>query len=514
MRPSLPTTAAFLWMIFLPQGLIEAQDSPCEPNSLSFSETMALSVEKVGSVPAINTGAWTYNMQPMDNFDGDLLFFLDQKNGFIYSYDAATSEVKTVLNTGSPTSEVPDGLTLDWDFALASSTYRVKAMTQGPSKDEVVIVFTSSTLPTGWDVADATLPPPGPYGQWVCDSSSQLVWVPDLYRMGTTPACFQTGGNVDTFTAYDVFVKYTFADGELENPVPFFVSEVNVIPGHLGGGIATIDQGILWSPSDCLTFGLDGSFAPQLDHEHCGKILLIDPSEEGRFEIVAKGVRNSQQMRVVSTKKQKSQKTKKAAKEELLVFMDIGGVTAEEVNAVSIRKLVKSSEIVNFGWGRSLDDGKAREGTFYVNPGQAGVLGVEPQCVENAPIGEPGYTQPWIQFGRTPTDSFYAISSIAVPSAGVNKIKLLWSEMNTGHVLGTDEDFVKGAPPVTGYKLKLYDNQGNHLENGFNDLVKQELGDVGYYRGDPRLFHFPDGTAGVFIERTGAFYKLSETRPL
>ena len=67
-----------------------------------------------------------------------------------------------------------------------------------------------------------------------------------------------------------------------------------------------------------------------------------------------------------------------------------------------------------------------------------------------------------------------------------------------------------GAAPAQSYKIKLYDTGGNYLDNGFNDLVKEELGEVGYYRGDPRMFHYPDGTAGVFIERTGVFYKLTE----
>ena len=50
----------------------------------------------------------------------------------------------------------------------------------------------------------------------------------------------------------------------------------------------------------------------------------------------------------------------------------------------------------------------------------------------------------------------------------------------------------------------------NLLDGGFNDLVREELGEVGYFCGDPRPFHYPDGTAGVFIERTGVFYKLTK----
>lgn len=43
-----------------------------------------------------------------------------------------------------------------------------------------------------------------------------------------------------------------------------------------------------------------------------------------------------------------------------------------------------------------------------------------------------------------------------------------------------------------------------------NHFVQVELGDVGFYRGDSRLFHYPDGSPGCFMERTGVFYKLTE----
>ena len=145
-------------------------------------------------------------------------------------------------------------------------------------------------------------------------------------------------------------------------------------------------------------------------------------------------------------------------------------------------------------------DHKAREGTFYVNAGIGGVLGTHPTCKENAPAGEPGYVQPWIQFGRTPTDFFYGISSLAIPTAGNDKLHLLWSEFNTGKILGTDKKFVEGASPATSYKIKIFDADDIYLEKGLNDLVKVELGEVGFCRGDPRLFNCPDGQAGVFIE--------------
>jgi hypothetical protein len=36
---------------------------------------------------------------------------------------------------------------------------------------------------------------------------------------------------------------------------------------------------------------------------------------------------------------------------------------------------------------------------------------------------------------------------------------------------------------------------------------------AGGERPDPRFFNFPDGTAGMLLERTGAFYKLTEQKP-
>ena len=165
--------------------------------------------------------------------------------------------------------------------------------------------------------------------------------------------------------------------------------------------------------------------------------------------------------------------------------------------------------MINFGWGRNIKDGKAREGTFYVGQGIGGVLGTQPPCTADAPLNEPGFTQPWIQFGRTETDFYHGISSLAIPAKGVETVKLMWSEFNTGLVMGTPNKHTKNSGPEVSYKYRLYDSDGNELSS-LNQLVQDELGEVGYYRGDPRLFHYPDGSAGAFIERTGVFYKLTE----
>ena len=288
-------------------------------------------------------------------------------------------------------------------------------------------------------------------------------------------------------------------------PRPFFVLENQVIPGHLGGGMATADDGtILWSVGDCLPYGTEGLYAPQMVSEHCGKILLIDPSKRGTYEVAAMGVRNSQQMHII--------KNNKNPAKDYLVFMDIGGVTAEEVNAISMSDILDTDYVENFGWGINTTDGKRREGTFYLSPGVAGVLGTQPPCEEAAPVPEKGFVQPWIQFARSPNDFFYGISGFALTPNSFNDLSLIWTEFNTGLVLGTDEKvkLKNYKAPATGYKIKLFNSDGTELVGGFNDLVKEELGEVGYYRGDPRTFHLPGGKAGVFIERTGAFYELKE----
>ena len=68
--------------------------------------------------------------------------------------------------------------------------------------------------------------------------------------------------------------------------------------GHDGGAMLTIpnDGRILFGVGDCLPFGFNGLYASQDETNHCGKMLLLDPNNSGSYEIVASGIRNSQQM--------------------------------------------------------------------------------------------------------------------------------------------------------------------------------------------------------------------------
>ena len=104
---------------------------------------------------------------------------------------------------------------------------------------------------------------------------------------------------------------------------------------------------------DCLPFGFNGLSASQAMDNACGKMLLLDPAVPGSSAIVAKGVRNSQQMNIEGTD---------------LVFMDIGGVVAEEVNVVPLADLLDTSVVENFGWGM---DGRTKDGTEYAREGEA-----------------------------------------------------------------------------------------------------------------------------------------------
>jgi len=483
---------ASIWALLF---TIRTTAARCYPDPLEYSEEIGMKVEKVGTVPNNNTAPFSYNLAVADTHQkSGKLFFMNQALGKIYSYD----KEKVTKIWDIEENETPSGL--DFDFqGTAGQTFKVHNIVEGDNADEVIVVLTSVSLPTGWSKPDAPLPAPGAYPGYMCNAPGKnITFIRDIYRMGVLPLCVNNYGGFPTYTIYNVFYKFTFDEsGQLaNNPTPFFVLENQLSPGHLGGGAVAVEGGkVLWSTGDCLLFGFDGNYAPQMDDQSCGKILLIDSTERGSFEIAAKGVRNSQQMSV--------------KEDTTLVFMDIGGVTAEEVNAVSMEDILDTSTIENFGWGRNQIDGKTREGTFYVAPGTGGVLGGNPACESPISSPEEGYTLPWIQFGRTPEDFYYGISSYVISDKSFDKLKLVWTEFNTGHVLGTTESY-NSSKPSKGYKIKLFDADMAPLDMGFNDLVKKELGEVGFYRGDPRLFHYPDGTAGVFIERTGAFYKITE----
>lgn len=145
---------------------------------LDYNTEVGFKVDKVGSVETSTTAAWTYNMYAADNFDGDTIFFLDQSAGKIFSYDTVNDVTEKIFDIS--TSDIPAGLSLDWDYAGAAQKFKVHAMSQGPDEDEVIVVLQSSTLPEGWDEADGKLPAAGAFGLAVCENFE--TYVEDIYR--------------------------------------------------------------------------------------------------------------------------------------------------------------------------------------------------------------------------------------------------------------------------------------------------------------------------------------------
>ncbi len=220
--------------------------STCSPDPLDFHPTIGMQVDYVGSVPTNNTQAWSYNMNVEDNFDNGALYFLDQLNGIIYAYDSSDSSISKIYDIA--TDYIPAGLTLDYPVGAVAGpgqTSRIHSITKGSSSSEIIVVFSSTTLPEGYTEAQAQLPLEGMFPGYACVDPQPIR---DLYRLGNDVDCLSSQ------TIYNVFYKYIVAgDGSLTNPDVFFALENQFTPGHLGGAIVTLDNGnVLWGTGDCL----------------------------------------------------------------------------------------------------------------------------------------------------------------------------------------------------------------------------------------------------------------------
>jgi len=346
----------------------------------------------------------------------------------------------------------------------------------GKTSNEVVIVFQTSVIP------DALLASGFDTNRVAKNTNADLNVPDDLeYHIGGPT----TGSVYKTFYKFQVDEAGMFANGK-----PFFAYErAQNTFGHDGAaGFTSPDGKILVPVGDCFPYGTNGRPASQDLDEHCGKILLIDP-EDGSFDIAALGVRNSQQIANY--------------KDGLLYMIDIGGITAEEVNVVSLEALLDTTEVENFGWGMRKNEEFGREGTFKVESGEPLVF-ASPNCVgEQTKAESKGFIKPWMQYGRGPDLPLFGVTSAVVSRLSFNKIKLATTEFNTGKLIVAKEEYEEGKV-LESFDVPIYDENMVFLENGFNNLT--EFGD----RNDPRLFTYPDGTAGVFLERTGSFFRLNE----
>ena len=280
--------------------------------------------------------------------------------------------------------------------------------------------------------------------------------------------------------AWQVLYRYDFDGAQLSNPRPITALQVR-LDGHTGGGLVVLPDGsLLFATGDNGDAFEDGRSYAQDATNHLSKILQIDPAD-GSVIVVAMGVRNVQRLAIYGE-----------GATARLDFIDLGGAIAEELDTTPVTRLLAGSSPQNFGWGRNPEGTQAREGTFYIDPGGS--------ATGAAPIPEPGFFQPAAQFGREGAALIAASGPISSP-VSFSRITSLFGDLVSGLVYATT-----GALTLTGqdvFRVNLVDQ--NRQPVALAGLTAGE-------RPDPRFFNFPDGTAGVLLERSGNFYRLTQTR--
>lgn len=449
--------------------LVLAATAHAQPPTVQPSDLTVL-VEKVGAMPyVIGPGFFgpTPNLGSPVVVD-EMLYLIDQNDGIFRADDDDNEDDKKPKRIFS-VSQAPDGLSLTNRQAILN-------ISPGTQEDTMYVMFTSGSEPTT-DIPIYRLPAPLP--GYIYET---MIPVPDLYRLDAY---------LGNQTEYQVLYAYTIEDGTLTEPRAIACLETQSGAAHNGGGMLTLGDGrIVFATGDALPLGADGRRAAQDPNEIPGKILIIDP-DDGAITVAAIGVRNVQHMEYVAGED---------GDEPLIGFADIGGVTAEEINYVSLAALLDTTHIENFGWGRNAD-GMAREGTFYVGPGIP-VTTTEPAMVGTAPVPEPGFIQPQAQYGRHDLNALggVAVSGPVTSVESFEAIKAAWSDLASGRLYATTSKLTATNAPVVA--VNLIDESGRPYAR-FQDMRDQD-------RVDPRLFRFPDGSAGVLFEATGEYFRLTE----
>ena len=463
---------------------------------------LTVEVEYVGTMPKAPGFNNIASPQP---YGPDELFLISHVPTNVFSVDTRTGETTQIYDF----SQTPAGLQPAGAFALMN-------VAGDPAKNKVYMVISSRTLPAGIptrDLPDPDTDPSGgredflfidvfnppagfgncnspydplnPFDPSVCDGDE--LENRDIYDIDA-PLYRLFFGPVPIEVVYQVFVEFDYNDGVLSNPRPFAALQTQEGPFHSGGGLIVIPDGRLaYTTGDNLPFGMEGRRAPQDDLSHLSKLLIVDPATGG-VEVTAKGLRNVQHIQ-------------RTAEPSGIAFADIGGVTAEEVNFISWSDVLDTTTIENFGWGRNAD-GYAREGTFYVGPGVSFRLGDQPAAVGEAPVPEAGFVQPLAQYGRGALSpfNFVAASGPAVSNKSFKEISLIFGDLANGEVYATTDKITGTDVPV--FLVNLVDAEGNAIGNSLNALAGGRV--------DPRFFLFPNGEAGVLLEATGDYYRLTE----
>jgi hypothetical protein len=278
--------------------------------------------------------------------------------------------------------------------------------------------------------------------------------------------------------AWHVLYGFDFDGTDLSNAAPITALQVRR-DGHTGGGLTMVtDNTLIFATGDNGDAGEDGRAYTQDPANHLGKLVRVDVLT-GATTIVAIGMRNTQRLIVDAN-----------GGDPHLIAADIGGWIAEEIDAVPLDDLLSAS-VPNFGWGRNAADGKAREGTFYIDASGGAVAA--------APL-ESGFVQPIAQFGREGAQ-FIGETGVVASAGSFRKIRYLLGDLVSGSV------YALTAGPTTASQSV---SRVNLVDNASRAVTLKAL--VGGTRPDPRFFNFPDGSAGVLLETTGDFYRLTELR--
>lgn len=276
------------------------------------------------------------------------------------------------------------------------------------------------------------------------------------------------------------YLLYEFAfDGTaLSAPRPIVALGVRS-EGHAGGGLTVLPDGaVLFSPGDNGDSFEDGRGHAQDPAVHLGKIVRIDPAN-GNVSVVALGVRAPQRLTTLERDGQ-----------EWLAFSDPGGWVSEEVDAIPVAELGAGAQAPNFGWGRNPRDRRAREGTYEIDDlGNARAQFAPASSTTVEPVAE---------FGRVDTEPI-AVSGPVASRVSFSRIVLMFGELVGGQLYAITEPLTARRQPVR--QVTAVDEQGR---------VVSLKALAGGRRPDPRLFSFPDGAAGMLLEATGEFYRLTE----
>jgi hypothetical protein len=121
---------------------------------------------------------------------------------------------------------------------------------------------------------------------------------------------------------------------------------------------------------------------------------------------------------------------------------------AEELNSIRLKDLLTAEPALNFGWGRSKEDGKSREGTFYIDR-----LG---NSIGKIPAGEPGFIEPVADFGRVTTEPFGSTGPV-ISQRSFPRITALFGDLLSGAVFAITGSLSSTRQDV--FQVRLVDDQ-------------------------------------------------------